>query len=148
MSAASTQTKAPPAAPKPTFQKYNTSYLKLGMKFTAPVFFDDGVNMFLAENCTVKSYHLQAIKQWSLPVILTYGKLTSDSPRADDDAIPVSDAPPPKPREAASPAASPQTEKAAVSGVASNAADAEELEELEELEDLDDAEELEELEEI
>jgi hypothetical protein len=146
MSAASTQTKTPPAAPTPTFQKYNTAYLKLGMKFTAPVFFDDGVNMFLAENCTVKSYHLQAIKQWSLLVILTYGKLTSDSPHADDEVIPISTAQPSKPREAASPA--PQTAKAAgASGAASNAADAEVLEELEELKDIDEAKELEELEE-
>jgi hypothetical protein len=147
MSAASTQKKAPPATPKPDFQKYNTSYLKLVMKFTSHVFFDDGINMFLAENCTVKAYHLQAIKQWSLSIILTYGKLTSDSPHAEDEAIPVSNAPPPKPREAPPPVAA-ASQSATATGAASNAADADELEELEELEDLDDAEELEELEEI
>jgi hypothetical protein len=76
-------------SPVSAFQKYSTSLLKLGMKFTAPVFFDDGVNMFLAENCAVKKYHLEAVKQWAFTDVLTYGKLTPDSPRADNGAIPV-----------------------------------------------------------
>jgi hypothetical protein len=145
MSGASTK-KTAGASPKPVFQKYNASYLKLGMKFTAPVYFEDGENMFLAENCTIKPYHLQAIKQWGFAVILTFGKLTSDSPAVDDNAIPVSDAPPPKPREA--PAAITQTAAKPVEQPVPAASPAQASEDLEELEELEDIEELEELEEL
>jgi hypothetical protein len=75
-----------------SFGKYDARHLKLGMKFTAPVYFDDGENMFLAPNCTVKSYHLQAIKQWDIEVLLSSGKLTPDSPLTDGNTIPVASA--------------------------------------------------------
>jgi hypothetical protein len=71
---------------KPSFQEYDASGFKLGMKFTAPVYFDDGENMFLAENCPIKPYHLQAVKQWGISVVLTFGKLTNDSPQFDNAA--------------------------------------------------------------
>ena len=71
---------------KPSFQEYDASGLKLGMKFTAPVYFDDGENMFLAENCAIKPYHLQAVKQWGINVLLTFGKLTNDSPNFERGA--------------------------------------------------------------
>ncbi|MBQ6028267.1 MAG: phosphohydrolase [Treponema sp.] len=43
------------------------------MMFSAPVFFDDGKNMFLAEGKTVKPYHLAAIKRWNIKYLLTSG---------------------------------------------------------------------------
>ena len=37
------------------FSKVDVSQIKLGIRFTAPVFFDDGKNMFLAEGKTAKN---------------------------------------------------------------------------------------------
>jgi len=55
------------------FIKIDCSEIKLGMRFSSPVFFDDGKNMFLAEGRTVKPYHVAALKRWSIPFLLTYG---------------------------------------------------------------------------
>lgn len=63
----------------PDFQKINCSEIKLGMRFSMPVFFDDGKNMFLAKKRTVKKYHLNAISQWSLPFLLTAGSVIEDT---------------------------------------------------------------------
>lgn len=43
------------------FSRINCSDIKLGMKFPSPVFFDDGENMFVAENKTIKAYHIAAL---------------------------------------------------------------------------------------
>lgn len=61
------------------FTKINADDLMLGMRFSAPVFFDDGENMFLAENRAVKPYHLEAIKRWNIKSLLTYGHLLADT---------------------------------------------------------------------
>ncbi len=63
-----------------TFSKVKCSDIYLGERFSAPVFFDDGENMFLAEGKTVKPYHLLALKRWAVPYLLTYGRpLREDS---------------------------------------------------------------------
>ena len=56
-----------------TFKKINSQDIKEGMRFSAPVFFDDGTNMFLAEGKAAKPYHIAAIKRWKIPFLLTYG---------------------------------------------------------------------------
>lgn len=61
------------------FKKINSSDIKIGMRFSAPVFFDDGENMFLAEDKSAKSYHIAAIQRWNIPYLLTYGHVISDS---------------------------------------------------------------------
>ena len=48
--------------------------IKLNMIFSAPVFFEDGKNMFLAEGKAVKAYHLAVLKKWKVPFLLTSGK--------------------------------------------------------------------------
>ena len=48
--------------------------IELNMIFSAPVFFEDGKNMFLAEGKAVKAYHLAALKKWKVPFLLTSGK--------------------------------------------------------------------------
>lgn len=48
--------------------------IKLNMIFSAPVFFEDGKNMFLAEGKAAKPYHLAALKKWKVPFLLTSGK--------------------------------------------------------------------------
>jgi len=52
-----------------------TTDLKLGMRYSAPVFFDDGTNMFLAENKPVMQFHLDAVKHWKIKKVVTYGHL-------------------------------------------------------------------------
>jgi hypothetical protein len=56
------------------------------MRFSAPVFFDDGTNMFLAEGKAAKAYHVAALKRWNIPFLLTYGHEITDS---DEQAQPV-----------------------------------------------------------
>lgn len=58
--------------------RINAGDLMLGMKFSAPVFFDDGENMFLAENKSVKPYHLAAIERWHIKTLLTYGHIIAE----------------------------------------------------------------------
>lgn len=58
--------------------KVNCSDIKLGIRYSAPVFFDDGSNMFLAEGKTVKQYHIDALKRWAIPFLLTYGRAIRD----------------------------------------------------------------------
>lgn len=54
-------------------RKIDPASVKLNMMFSAPVFFEDGKNMFLAEGKTVKAYHLASIKRWKIPFLLTNG---------------------------------------------------------------------------
>lgn len=63
----------------PNFQKVFCSDIKLGMRFTMPVFFDDGKNMFLAKKRIVKKYHINAINQWKLKYLLTAGEQMADT---------------------------------------------------------------------
>ena len=54
-------------------KKFSAADANLNMMFSAPVFFDDGKNMFLAEGKTIKPYHLAAIKRWNIKNLLTSG---------------------------------------------------------------------------
>ncbi|MCH5291561.1 MAG: hypothetical protein J1D88_07415 [Treponema sp.] len=47
--------------------------IELGVCYSAPVFFDDGINMFLAENRPAKPYHIAALSRWSVPFLLSDG---------------------------------------------------------------------------
>ncbi len=60
-------------------KKINASDAKLNMLFSAPVYFEDGKNMFLAEGRTVKPYHLAAIKRWNIKYLLTSGQAIEPS---------------------------------------------------------------------
>lgn len=52
--------------------------LKEGIIYSAPLFFDDGVNMFLAKRRALKKYHIDILKKWSIPFIITYGTVIDD----------------------------------------------------------------------
>lgn len=56
-------------------QKIFGKTLSLGMRFSEPLFFDDGNNMFLAAKKPVKQYHLNAIKRWNIEFVVTKGHL-------------------------------------------------------------------------
>ncbi|MBO6219235.1 MULTISPECIES: phosphohydrolase [unclassified Treponema] len=60
------------------FNKIDCKELRLGMRFSAPVFFDDGENMFLGEEKAIKNYHIDAIQRWNIEYLLTYGHLVND----------------------------------------------------------------------
>lgn len=68
-------------------QKVNCADIKLGMRFTMPVFFDDGKNMFLARKHTVKKYHVNALSNWNIPFLLTAGEVMNDEDAAKDKEI-------------------------------------------------------------
>ncbi|MCQ2579641.1 MAG: HD-GYP domain-containing protein [Treponemataceae bacterium] len=55
--------------------KINSDLLELGMKFSAPVFFDDGKYMFLAEKKPIRKFHLETLQRWNIPYVVTYGHL-------------------------------------------------------------------------
>ena len=58
--------------------------IKEGMRFSAPVFFDDGVNMFLAAGKSVKPYHLYVLKRWNILSLVTYGHEISMDSKFED----------------------------------------------------------------
>lgn len=59
--------------------KIKSSDLKLGMTFSSPVFFDDGINMFLAEKNPITQLHLSAVQNWKIPYVITYGTLIQNN---------------------------------------------------------------------
>lgn len=65
--------------------RIKSSDIKLGMCFSSPVFFDDGINMFLAEKKPVTQFHLSAIKDWKIPYVITYGKILKDEENQEID---------------------------------------------------------------
>ena len=107
---------------KKDFKRIECSSIKLGMRFSAPVFFDDGENMFHAEGKTAKMYHIAALKRWAIPFLLTFGHPIDESDISDEDADEAEEL--------------------------EEVEELDDLEDAEEVEELDDAEELEELEEI
>ena len=60
-------------------KKVDCTSIKMGMRFSMPVFFDDGKNMFLAKRKSVKKYHINALTQWKIPFLLTAGEVLSES---------------------------------------------------------------------
>lgn len=70
-----------------SFNKIDCNDIKIGMRFSAPVFFEDGENMFLAEEKSIKAYHLEAIQRWHIKYLLTYGKPVTDSEINSPDSV-------------------------------------------------------------
>ena len=68
-------------------QKIKREALREGMRFSAPVFFDDGVNLFLAEKKPLSKFHLNVLDRWNVLFVITYGKELTDSlsDAADED---------------------------------------------------------------
>jgi hypothetical protein len=58
-----------------TLRSIDARTLQAGMRFTAPLFFDDGVNLFAAQGQPFNDFHLRAIKNWNIAVLLTSGEL-------------------------------------------------------------------------
>jgi len=59
-----------------------------GMRFSAPVFFDDGVNMLISKGIPLKIRELNALDRWKIPFVLTAGSvLQGDAEDADSAAL-------------------------------------------------------------
>lgn len=56
------------------FSKVEISSIRVGSCFSEPVFFEDGVNMFLPANKPAKAYHVDVLKKWHIPYLLTSGR--------------------------------------------------------------------------
>ena len=63
-----------------------------GVRFSAPVYFNDGENMFLAANHAARKYHVAALKRWAIPFLWTDGELLEDtSPAAPAEDLSFED---------------------------------------------------------
>jgi len=60
-------------------RRIEVATIKLNMIFSAPVFFEDGKNMFLAAGKSVKQYHMAALKKWNVPYLMTEGRAIEET---------------------------------------------------------------------
>ena len=68
--------------------KLECSKITEGVRFSKPVFFNDGKNMFLAAGCPAKKYHLEALRRWEIPYLWTDGVEVEDVPELPADKAP------------------------------------------------------------
>ncbi|WP_407400655.1 phosphohydrolase [Treponema sp.] len=61
------------------------SVIKPGVRFNAPVFFEDGQNMFLGANRPAKPFHISALKRWNIPFLVTEGQILPDDYVEEED---------------------------------------------------------------
>lgn len=59
-------------------RRIEVSEIKVGMRFSAPVFFEDGKNMFIESDIATKPYHISALTKWNIPYLLTDGELLQE----------------------------------------------------------------------
>ncbi len=59
-----------------------------GMRFSAPVFFDDGENMLVSKGVPIKTRELMALDRWKIPFVLTAG-----NPLKGDERLETADEP-------------------------------------------------------
>ncbi len=65
-------------------KKVFRSEIEEGMRFSAPVFFDDGQNMLIHKGVPVKQRELNALDRWNIPYVLTAGVVLSKDFVAED----------------------------------------------------------------
>ena len=67
--------------------KIKSSDIKLGMCFSSPVFFDDGINMFISEKKPITQFHISALENWKIPYVITYGDIILKSNITEHEEI-------------------------------------------------------------
>jgi len=72
--------------------KIKSDQITEGVCYSAPVFFEDGVNMFLAANHPAKKYHIIALNRWNVQFLVTSGKKIEGVPAQVNDSIQEIDA--------------------------------------------------------
>ncbi|MGF7109017.1 HD-GYP domain-containing protein [Treponema pedis] len=101
-------------------KKIKVSELKIGSRYSAPILFDDGQNMLLAENSPVTEYEINVLKRWKIPYVITAGEIIPPGMKKRSDI------------------AAAEADK-----LLNNADTVEELEDIQEVEELSEVEELE-----
>ncbi len=61
------------------------SSIKIGMRFSKPVFFDDGKNMFIESDISVKPYHIASLSKWRIPFLLTEGHVMIEGEKLEPE---------------------------------------------------------------
>lgn len=65
-------------------KKVYRNELTEGMRFSAPVFFDDGENMLVSKGSPIKARELKALDRWKISYVLTAGSPVSGDLRDDE----------------------------------------------------------------
>jgi HD-GYP domain-containing protein (c-di-GMP phosphodiesterase class II) len=68
-------------------KKVYRNELEEGMRFSAPVFFDDGENMLISKGLAIKERELKALDRWKIPFVLTAGEVLSGDELSSDDSV-------------------------------------------------------------
>ena len=66
-------------------KKIKTADLKIGVRFSAPVFFDDGKNMFLLRGMALSENELDTLKRWKVQYVVTAGDPVPEGETLDDE---------------------------------------------------------------
>ena len=66
-------------------KKIKTADLKIGERFSAPVFFDDGKNMFLLKGMALSENELNTLKRWKVQYVVTAGDPVPDGETMNDE---------------------------------------------------------------
>lgn len=66
-------------------EKIEISTVKPGIRFSKPVFFDDGKNMFIESGITVKPYHMAALTKWHIPFLLSDGHIMEPDEELEEE---------------------------------------------------------------
>ena len=53
------------------FSKLTIDAIHVGICFSEPVYFEDGVNMFRPAEKPAKQYHVDVLKKWKIPYLWT-----------------------------------------------------------------------------
>ena len=61
------------------------SSIKPGIRFSKPVFFDDGKNMFIESGISIKPYHLAALTKWHIPYLLSDGRIMTENEKVQEE---------------------------------------------------------------
>ena len=66
-------------------KKIKTTDLKIGVRFSAPVFFDDGRNMLLLRGTPLSDDELNTLKRWKIQYVVTAGDPVPEGETLDDE---------------------------------------------------------------
>ena len=66
-------------------KKIKTADLKIGVRFSAPVFFDDGKNMFLLRGMALSENELNTLKRWKVQYVVTAGDPVPEGEILEDE---------------------------------------------------------------
>lgn len=72
-------------------KKIKTAELKIGARFSAPVFFDDGRNMFLLRGMPLSENELNTLKRWKIQYVVTSGEPVPEGETLDEEVEELSE---------------------------------------------------------